>query len=273
MDEEYMKMAMDKAKEALENREVPVGCVIVYNNMVIADGCNAVNVTKNATQHAEMIAIEEVYDWCKQEGKEPGSMFKDSVLYVTTEPCIMCAGALRIIGLTNVVYGCPNQRFGGCGSTLGVHMKEFCHHSSRNNNTNHHEIVNHTKRFKMDDTNKNLDYTSVINKEIEGEMATVLTESKPVCCEASSNQTSLSPCFPKQNSCSNEELDENRHNTVLCSDEFAECDVFFGDTLQCTGGLLSEESVSLLKNFYAGENPNAPQPKDKSGRKQQPINV
>ncbi|KAF1673420.1 ADAT2 deaminase, partial [Pygoscelis papua] len=65
-----------------------------------------------ATRHAEMVAIDQVLDWCKQHNRDYTEVFAHSVLYVTVEPCIMCAAA--------VVYGCRNERFGGCGSVLSI---------------------------------------------------------------------------------------------------------------------------------------------------------
>ncbi|XP_041593938.1 tRNA-specific adenosine deaminase 2 isoform X3 [Vulpes lagopus] len=113
-------MSLCLAKEALENIEVPVGCLMVYNNEVVGKGRNEVNQTKNATRHAEMVAIDQALDWCHQSGKSPSEVFEHTVLYVTVEPCIMCAAALRLMKIPLVVYGCQNERFGGCGSVLNI---------------------------------------------------------------------------------------------------------------------------------------------------------
>ncbi|XP_077207204.1 tRNA-specific adenosine deaminase 2 isoform X2 [Paroedura picta] len=118
--EAWMDRAIHMAKEALENGEVPVGCLMVYNNQIIGKGKNEVNETKNATRHAEMVAIDEVIDWCRQLKKDPEEVFQHTVLYVTVEPCIMCAAALRMMKIPLVVYGCQNERFGGCGSVLNI---------------------------------------------------------------------------------------------------------------------------------------------------------
>ncbi|XP_039725669.1 tRNA-specific adenosine deaminase 2 isoform X2 [Pteropus medius] len=118
--EKWMEAAMQMAKEALENIEVPVGCLMVYNNEVVGKGRNEVNQTKNATRHAEMVAIDQALDWCRQNGKSPSEVFECTVLYVTVEPCIMCAAALRLMKIPLVVYGCQNERFGGCGSVLDI---------------------------------------------------------------------------------------------------------------------------------------------------------
>ncbi|XP_030054355.1 tRNA-specific adenosine-34 deaminase catalytic subunit ADAT2 isoform X1 [Microcaecilia unicolor] len=93
----WMEEAFCMAKEALESGEVPVGCLMVYNNTVLGHGRNEVNETKNATRHAEMVAIDQVLTWCRDHGKSPMEVFEQTVLYVTVEPCIMCAGALRLL--------------------------------------------------------------------------------------------------------------------------------------------------------------------------------
>ncbi|XP_028913769.1 tRNA-specific adenosine deaminase 2 isoform X2 [Ornithorhynchus anatinus] len=116
----WMERATHMAQEALENGEVPVGCLMVYNNKIVGMGRNEVNETKNATRHAEMVAIDQVLNWCLRRGKNPTEVFQRTVLYVTVEPCIMCAAALRIMRIPLVVYGCQNERFGGCGSVLNI---------------------------------------------------------------------------------------------------------------------------------------------------------
>uniref|UniRef100_A0A8C9G280 CMP/dCMP-type deaminase domain-containing protein n=1 Tax=Pavo cristatus TaxID=9049 RepID=A0A8C9G280_PAVCR len=86
-----------QAQEALEAGEVPVGCLLVYDGAAIGKGRNEVNETKNATRHAEMVAIDQVLEWCQQHKKDHEEVFSHSVLYVTVEPCIMCAAALRLM--------------------------------------------------------------------------------------------------------------------------------------------------------------------------------
>ncbi|XP_063773552.1 tRNA-specific adenosine deaminase 2 isoform X2 [Pseudophryne corroboree] len=121
---EEMKSWMDKAFQmaqvALDNGEVPVGCLMVHDKQIVGQGRNEVNETKNATRHAEMVAIDQVLDWCRKNGKNSAQVFENTILYVTVEPCIMCAGALRLLQIPLVVYGCNNERFGGCGSVLDI---------------------------------------------------------------------------------------------------------------------------------------------------------
>ncbi|XP_048392128.1 tRNA-specific adenosine deaminase 2 isoform X2 [Stegostoma tigrinum] len=73
-----------------------------------------------ATRHAEMVAIDQVLEWCHQRDRDQKEVFEQVVLYVTVEPCIMCAAALRLLNIPLVVYGCENERFGGCGSVLNI---------------------------------------------------------------------------------------------------------------------------------------------------------
>ncbi|CAL1536170.1 unnamed protein product [Lymnaea stagnalis] len=121
---QWMNEALVLAEEALKAQEVPVGCIIVYSNKIIATGGNEVNETKNATRHAEIIAIERVREFCRKEELSEKEIFKFSTLYVTVEPCVMCAAALRQVEIPVVVYGCANERFGGCGSILDVARDE-----------------------------------------------------------------------------------------------------------------------------------------------------
>jgi tRNA(Arg) A34 adenosine deaminase TadA len=102
-----------QAEEALHSDEVPVGCVFIKDGKAIARARNRTNEWRNATLHAELEAI----DHLLPENPPPLS---DITLYVTVEPCVMCAAALRQIGIGRVVYGCGNERFGGCGSVIDV---------------------------------------------------------------------------------------------------------------------------------------------------------
>lgn len=120
----FMELAIQEAKLALQRLEVPVGCVIVENRKVIASGSNRTNETRNATRHAEMEAIDGLLQQWQSDGLSQSDVvkrFSECVLYVTCEPCIMCAAALSFLGLNEVYYGCPNDKFGGCGSILSLH--------------------------------------------------------------------------------------------------------------------------------------------------------
>ncbi|CAG0917649.1 unnamed protein product [Notodromas monacha] len=112
-----MERSFELAKEALAAGEVPVGCVFVRNGSdIIAADRNRVNELKNATKHAEMLCIDSVV----KKYSDYSEVLRGSVVYVTCEPCIMCMQALLEVNVGEIVYGCPNPRFGGCGSVLDV---------------------------------------------------------------------------------------------------------------------------------------------------------
>lgn len=108
------------AEEALAAGEVPVGCVFVRDGSIIAKARNRTNELRNATRHAELEAIDAVFANRILTPKMTSYPLSTTTLYVTVEPCIMCAAALRQLGIQEVFYGCANDRFGGCGSVLGV---------------------------------------------------------------------------------------------------------------------------------------------------------
>jgi tRNA-specific adenosine deaminase 2 len=114
----FMNMAIDQAELALNEGEVPVGCVFVSkDNVVIAKGHNKTNDTLNGTTHAELVAVNHAFFVDEQ----PANVFEESTLYVSCEPCIMCAAAIAKLKIKQVYFGCHNDRFGGNGSILSVH--------------------------------------------------------------------------------------------------------------------------------------------------------
>ncbi|KAF8883416.1 cytidine deaminase-like protein [Infundibulicybe gibba] len=117
---QWMREAMLMAEEALAASEVPVGCVFVRDGAIIAKARNRTNELRNATRHAELEAIETILSDKVLTPEVSTYPLSNTTLYVTVEPCIMCASALRQMGIKNVFYGCGNDRFGGCGSVLGV---------------------------------------------------------------------------------------------------------------------------------------------------------
>ncbi|CAG8592882.1 1827_t:CDS:2 [Paraglomus brasilianum] len=114
----YMQHALALAEEAYENQEVPVGCVFVCGEEIIGSGRNRTNETFNGTRHAELEAIDAILS----NDKYTKDVFRECVLYVTVEPCVMCAYALRQLGIKHVYYGCANERFGGNGSVFNIHQ-------------------------------------------------------------------------------------------------------------------------------------------------------
>ncbi|KAL7412967.1 cytidine deaminase-like protein [Mrakia frigida] len=113
IDRAWMREALIMAEEALHANEVPVGCVFVKDGKAIARARNRTNEWRNATLHAELEAIDHILPIFP-------APLSSVTLYVTVEPCVMCASALRQIGIGAVYYGCGNDRFGGCGSVIGV---------------------------------------------------------------------------------------------------------------------------------------------------------
>jgi tRNA-specific adenosine deaminase 2 len=122
----WMREALEVAKIALNLKEVPVGCILVNEDeLIIARGHNKTNLSMNPTRHAEFVAIDEAKNWCIQNNRDWKDVFSKSKLYVTCEPCIMCASALRLVHIKTWIYGCSNDRFGGCGSVLNIHKENL----------------------------------------------------------------------------------------------------------------------------------------------------
>ena len=158
----WMDEAIMMAEEALTALEIPVGCVLVCNNAIVARGRNRTNEGRNATLHAEFDALRHLLPDRthaltpslsrpftpqnldpEDELSTPGSRsasrsaeggrererkvwatpLRGVTLYVTVEPCIMCASAMRQVGIERVVYGCANERFGGCGGVQCIHSE------------------------------------------------------------------------------------------------------------------------------------------------------
>lgn len=113
-DERYMKEAIRQAKKAYALKEVPIGCVIVHEGKVIARGYNRRNTDKNTLAHAELIAI-------KKASKKLGDWrLEGCTIYITLEPCQMCAGAIVQARVTRAVIGSMNPKAGCAGSVLNL---------------------------------------------------------------------------------------------------------------------------------------------------------
>lgn len=121
-EEKYMREAIRQAKKAAAINEVPIGCVIVYEEKIIARGYNRRIIDKNVLAHAEISAIRKA---CKKMGDW---RLEGCTLYVTLEPCQMCAGAIVQARITRVVMGSMNPKAGCGGSILNIlEMPEFNH--------------------------------------------------------------------------------------------------------------------------------------------------
>lgn len=121
-DEKYMRQAINQAKKAAAIGDVPIGCVIVYEDKIIARGYNRRNKDKTTLAHAELIAI-------KKASKVLGDWrLENCTMYVTLEPCQMCAGAIVQARIPKVVAGCMNPKAGCAGSVLDLlHVEKFNH--------------------------------------------------------------------------------------------------------------------------------------------------
>src|SRR3989338_2406883 len=124
-----MVEALKEAQKAAEQGEVPVGAVIVYQNKIIARAHNQMELLHDPTAHAEMIAITQAADNLRaQTGeKHRGSLEKCS-LYVTMEPCPMCAGALVVSKCSNLIFAARDLRAGSCGSIYNLVQDERLNH-------------------------------------------------------------------------------------------------------------------------------------------------
>ena len=121
-DEKYMRAAIREAKKAYALEEVPIGCVIVQNDKIIARGYNRRNTDKNTLAHAEISAIR------KASRKTGDWRLEDCTMYVTLEPCQMCAGAIVQSRMGKVVIGSMNPKAGCAGSVINLlQMKQFNH--------------------------------------------------------------------------------------------------------------------------------------------------
>ena len=121
-DEKYMRQALRLAKKASDNGDVPIGSLIVYEGKVIARGYNRRNKDKQSLAHAELIAI-------KKASKVMGDWrLEDCKMYVTLEPCQMCAGAIVQARIPEIVIGCMNPKAGCAGSIINLlDIQEFNH--------------------------------------------------------------------------------------------------------------------------------------------------
>ncbi|MBD5134566.1 MAG: nucleoside deaminase [Lachnospiraceae bacterium] len=122
MNEKYMKEAIKQAKKAYAIGEVPIGCVIVYNDKIIARGYNRRTTDKNTLSHAELNAI-------RKASKKLGDWrLDDCEMYITLEPCQMCAGAIVQARIKKVYIGCMNPKAGCAGSILNLlQVQQFNH--------------------------------------------------------------------------------------------------------------------------------------------------
>ncbi|WP_027375836.1 nucleoside deaminase [Kaistella palustris] len=116
-DEYYMKMALQEAGTALDNDEVPVGCIIVSQDRIIAKAHNLTETLNDVTAHAEMQAITSAANFLG------GKYLQNCTMYVTLEPCVMCCGALNWSQISKVVIGARDEQRGFINKNLSLHPK------------------------------------------------------------------------------------------------------------------------------------------------------
>ncbi len=112
--EKWMEQAFVEAEKAYRKKEVPVGAIIVYENRVIGRGYNLIETLQDPTAHAEILAITAAANYLAS------WRLDDSSLYVTLEPCSMCAGAILSSRVCELVFGASDSRFGACGSVINI---------------------------------------------------------------------------------------------------------------------------------------------------------
>ncbi len=122
IDDSFMRAAIEQAKTAEDNGDVPIGAVIVHQNRIIAKGYNQREQLQDPTAHAEIIALTaaaaEMESW----------RLNDCTIYVTLEPCCMCAGALVLSRIDRLVYGCDDPKAGACTSLYNIVQDERLNH-------------------------------------------------------------------------------------------------------------------------------------------------
>ncbi|KAI1727315.1 cytidine and deoxycytidylate deaminase zinc-binding region domain-containing protein [Ditylenchus destructor] len=143
-DRQFLDLSFEFAEKAFGLQEVPVGCVFVYNKndasnseskedsgedngIIVGRGCNETNLARNPTRHAEFVAIEEAERWCEENGADFAEVMRQTTVYVTLEPCIMCASALYQLKIKRIIFGACNPRFGGVASVASNKVYGHAH--------------------------------------------------------------------------------------------------------------------------------------------------
>ena len=141
-DSRYMKEAIKQAKKAVAAGEVPIGCVIVLDGKIIARGYNRRNTEGSTLAHAELIAIRKA---CKKLGDW---RLEDCTMYVTLEPCPMCAGAVIQARIPRIVIGAPNPKAGCAGSIIDLmQVRQFNHQTEKTTGVLLEECTSIMKEF------------------------------------------------------------------------------------------------------------------------------
>ena len=121
-DEKWMEYALREAEQAMKRKEVPVGCVIISDNRIIGKGYNQIETLKDPTAHAEIIAITAAAAFLGSRRLE------NTTLYVTLEPCAMCAGAIVQARIPRLVFGAFDPKAGACGTLFNIVQDQRLNH-------------------------------------------------------------------------------------------------------------------------------------------------
>lgn len=123
LNEHYMKLALREAEKAYDEGECPVGCIIVFENRIIAKSHNQIETLKDPTAHAEIIAI------TSASASLESKVLKGCSMYVTLEPCPMCAGAIVLSKLDNLFFGAYDPKSGASGSVINITNNKSLNHA------------------------------------------------------------------------------------------------------------------------------------------------
>lgn len=110
----FMFSALQEAEKAYLNEEVPIGAIVVFENRIIGRGHNQIEMLKDSTAHAEMLAITAASNHLQSK------LLEECEIYVTVEPCVMCAGAILLSRLKRIYFGTFEPKFGACGSLFNI---------------------------------------------------------------------------------------------------------------------------------------------------------
>jgi tRNA(adenine34) deaminase len=122
LNENYMKYAYREAEKAFDEGETPIGCVIVFKNKIIAKSHNQIETLKDPTAHAEILAITSASAYIDSK------ILKDCSMYVTLEPCAMCAGAIILSKIDKLFFGAFDPKSGACGSVINITNNKSLNH-------------------------------------------------------------------------------------------------------------------------------------------------
>jgi tRNA(adenine34) deaminase len=122
INENWMKFAYREAEKAFEEKETPIGCIIVFENKIIAKSHNQIETLKDPTAHAEILAITSASAYLDSK------VLKGCSMYVTLEPCAMCAGAIVLSKLDNLFFGAFDSKSGACGSVINITNNKSLNH-------------------------------------------------------------------------------------------------------------------------------------------------